>query len=784
MEGYQVRDVLLNHCYFFGTHPKAPTGFKKAGTDYRVWIGLKPNVLLEELEFKSLVKDLISEGKPVPSEVMKDYPDLKSLVKATKGIKAPWTMTKDEYWDWISKQIKNEAKKQGARLGPRGEYLSPKDREIYIKAHEAVVKRIGDQAKSLPDALKFHKQSVRQAFIKGKSIPRRVLEEYKGEKDFLDLFKKETGKITSPALAANIFAGVTGAAVGGLTDKEHRLRNALAGAGVGIAVLHGGKLLLRHKPLDLVDEIDPKKVITKDISGKPLELTHELTDKEVKKILDLTDAIPSTKTPPAERYIKTKDIPKYAGSLNVHRATTDDEIKLLFHKVYQLEQKRINRLRGKKITLKQSQEMADELGWTYEDLAKMQKKLGLSNLHVYTSATRQLTKASILDLATRLKRWKVRPTEENLAKALLAYNRHVRVQAITSQMATALGRSMVVLKEIPKDIKLKERVIKRIIEANGGKALTKEKMKVMTDILNDDVIDFGAANRLIRDLSKSTTIDKIHGAWVNFLLSGLKTSFVNSLSNTLTATFRVPEKLGAAGIDILDNIITGAPREIRAGEAWHEAVGLITALPEAWRVFKRAIKTGLPSEAWTKLEGARIEPIKGKAGKIISIPGRLLVAEDEFFKALNYRATIRGRAYREAVNKGLKGKAKEAYIYNRVQNPSEPLQEVGFEDALYRTFQSLSELASWITTGKQKKNWGPILKFIVPFTRTPVNIAKYGIERTPLELAALMAGKTFKGGTIGKLTRAEVKEQIGKALMGSILGLTTVLRKRLIHFLP
>ena len=84
------------------------------------------------------------------------------------------------------------------------------------------------------------------------------------------------------------------------------------------------------------------------------------------------------------------------------------------------------------------------------------------------------------------------------------------------------------------------------------------------------------------------------------------------------------------------------------------------------------------SQARSKLAKYRAIPsVKvGKAeigGKQVRIPGRLLMAEDEFFKAIGYRQEINAQAFRLAANEGLKGKALAKRVAELKANPTDEM---------------------------------------------------------------------------------------------------------------
>jgi hypothetical protein len=165
------------------------------------------------------------------------------------------------------------------------------------------------------------------------------------------------------------------------------------------------------------------------------------------------------------------------------------------------------------------------------------------------------------------------------------------------------------------------------------------------------------------------------------------------------------------------------------GELGSRAVGMIQGAREGMREAARTFVTGTPRDAITKVEQQVQEAIPGTVGKIIRGPTRALAAEDEFFKAVARRSELAGLAMRTAKSEGLKGDALRRRAADLTANPSDDMLAKSFDYARYVTFQQpLGQVGQKITGITESM---PILKLIVPFVRTPTNILKFAIERSP-----------------------------------------------------
>jgi hypothetical protein len=234
-------------------------------------------------------------------------------------------------------------------------------------------------------------------------------------------------------------------------------------------------------------------------------------------------------------------------------------------------------------------------------------------------------------------------------------------------------------------------------------------------------------------------------------------------------------------------MVTRTPRERFLGETPHHIFGLWQGIKEGVRKGLSSYSTEIPSQGVSKLEVSKYQAIPSKVfregakkkrifgvpvpltgeisvgGKQVRIPGRLLTAEDEFFKSINYQAELQSLAYRRAVKKGLKGKARAQDIAETLANPPANLVKIAEGEMLYRVFQK--ELGKSGKALQSLRMNTPGLKYIIPFLRTPVNIVKFGLERTPLYYPVVIR-KMLKG----ELKGGAVSDELAKATLGSFIA--------------
>jgi hypothetical protein len=255
-------------------------------------------------------------------------------------------------------------------------------------------------------------------------------------------------------------------------------------------------------------------------------------------------------------------------------------------------------------------------------------------------------------------------------------------------------------------------------------------------------------------------------AWKAGLLSGPKTHIVNITSNALTIGLKPIETLIASGAEAVRSKVTGTPRGVFAGEAKADIVGLRAGIDEGVRRAARGWAEALtPEESLKTNEAHQQNAIPGRTGKIVRIPFRALSAADLFFKSIAESSEIYRLSYKQAAKEGLKGDVLNKRMAEIVQNPDAKIIDKAVKDADYRTFNNpFGPFGRWVSSSRNIPYVGFLADLLMPFIRTPLNIAKYGMERTPLNFGRLLY-KAIKKETVG----AELSEQIALPIMGTMI---------------
>jgi len=368
------------------------------------------------------------------------------------------------------------------------------------------------------------------------------------------------------------------------------------------------------------------------------------------------------------------------------------------------------------------------------------------------------------------------------------------VKGIQSETARALA-----VFRIPRDGNAA--VVRQVIDEYGGDAALSDMARSYLTLESR-----AAQNALVEKSMMSSVKDVWFTTYINGLLSSAVSHAKNIFGNAMFGAYQIPERLVAA---FYSNVLPPGVRSWRAlvpgSEAekvgYDEALTMIQSLRnglvEGFDLASTAFKKNQPSDLMSKIEAQRgtdlpsissaafgIEQDKwlGKAidyyGTAITLPGRALMAEDEFFKGVLYRMelntqiTRRGKSvYRDALDSGMSeadALAKsESEVINLFQNPPRDLDEAASLYAQKGTFTS--ELPPGLKGLQQTFNH-PILKVVVPFFKTPANIGLNVIERTPFApLSSQWREEIAKGGVYRDMALAKVT--LGSGILATFASL-------------
>ncbi len=285
--------------------------------------------------------------------------------------------------------------------------------------------------------------------------------------------------------------------------------------------------------------------------------------------------------------------------------------------------------------------------------------------------------------------------------------------------------------------------------------------------------------------------------WINGMLASPISHLKNISGNLVFPAWQVLERLTAAGIGTARNAMFGGEKAIQLNEVQAQAIGMLQGFREGGSIAWKAFVKNEPTDAFTKIESARAgrdpfdidmgDSLIGKSlsnglqyyGKFVTLPGRALMAEDEFFKAVSYRMELNALATRETnkvyddlISKGISPANAEIHarklMSDILTDPPADIDSAAKSAARTATFTR--ELEPALQEVQKMVSNNPLLKIFFPFVRTPTNIAMEAMSRTPgLNFASPRFWADFNGGGIRR-DMALARVSLGSGLIYAVSG--------------
>lgn len=127
-----------------------------------------------------------------------------------------------------------------------------------------------------------------------------------------------------------------------------------------------------------------------------------------------------------------------------------------------------------------------------------------------------------------------------------------------------------------------------------------------------------------------------------------------------------------------------------------------------------------------------IRALTGTLGAAVRLPSKTILAVDEVFKSLNHSLEVNSIAFRQAqglIDIGVEAGEISGIAARMIESNEGNILEKGIEFARRQTFQQ--ELGRAGKTIESVLNKHPLLRFGVPFLRTPINLAKDAVSLIP-----------------------------------------------------
>jgi len=285
-----------------------------------------------------------------------------------------------------------------------------------------------------------------------------------------------------------------------------------------------------------------------------------------------------------------------------------------------------------------------------------------------------------------------------------------------------------------------------------------------------------------------------YATWVNGLLSAPLTHAKNILGNTSFTVIQPLERATASGIGFVRTSLgIGSKDYIGMSEVAAQTRGMVAGLTDSFRLAGRAWKTNMPTDQATKLEYGRIgkddfdvnlgESLLARSlsnsikyyGQVVTLPGRALMTEDEFFKAWGYRMELPALVDRAGNNKRreLIAKGMDKYLVEQevlnfkadlYTNPTDEIHQAALTFGKTITFtKELDGMAAKFNeiVNTETSLMGMVPEFaygklFFPFVRTPSNIINETLDRTVFKLPSALSETLKNGGIESDIALAKI----------------------------
>jgi len=280
-----------------------------------------------------------------------------------------------------------------------------------------------------------------------------------------------------------------------------------------------------------------------------------------------------------------------------------------------------------------------------------------------------------------------------------------------------------------------------------------------------------ATFELLNSISDKIPLKAKIGNWINGyrytnMLSNPLSQERNIFGNTVqTFVTRPLDMVGEWGYSFLKHPFNPISRDIKLLDIPKYYQSVFKTIPEAGQAFMGALRSNKisPKIAETLTGGGNIveEAMRSNLPGVLKIIPNAMEGADRFFSVL-IASGEKARLMRGGMSEDLAGagakKLAEKILYRQTlggltKNDSplmvRALDELGRIALDMRKLPVLGKPASWF----------------IPFVTTPINIAKAGVERSPLALLDILAGRKYSDAEMGKVL-------VGSAVMltGAIMA--------------
>lgn len=303
--------------------------------------------------------------------------------------------------------------------------------------------------------------------------------------------------------------------------------------------------------------------------------------------------------------------------------------------------------------------------------------------------------------------------------------------------------------------------MKQVPELTGEQAeKIVSKMKAIQETA-DDLERAKKTQELMDDINAilpSSLYEKIVTVWKAGLLTGLKTTGLNVLSNTSHFLMEMVKDIPATAVDRIASLFTGKRTMALTGRGTGK--GLKDGAKKGWTYLTSGFDE---RDIGAKLDYRKVNFGESKLAKAIQTYEetvfRFIGSQDQPFYYATKMRSLSSQAIAAAKNAGLKGKDAKAYVENLLQNPTDDMLKYATLDAETAVFQNQTTLGR-AARAIQRLPGGQI---VLPFAKTPSAVATQIINYSPVGVVKTIIENIGKG----KFDQRVFSQQMGRGITGT-----------------
>lgn len=504
---------------------------------------------------------------------------------------------------------------------------------------------------------------------------------------------------------------------------------------------------------------------------KNLKFPDEVIDDVVEKVTKSTDPedIRQTVGTSLDNFAKRQAAKQGFKVGKNGRKVEPRDIKL---EKFNLEPAEVSRLKGmmddlgvEKRTVQSFDEMrniAQEMGLRdvdeLLDAVKVQSKLSGPQVQALTDTIRRSAK-QVTELNQRLIQ---EPELEDVIRPQLNSAQQTLTEAIEKRVGkgTEFGRGLVAFRLEAQQTMNPVYWLTRARRVKGSELDLEEQAAIISQINQGDRQGLAQFVGLLR---KPKWHEQAVTLWKAGLLTSPTTHLANIGGNLTMAGLMTASDIPATTFDTLISLFTGkrtttfSPRTVAAK---------IRGAGLGAKQGKDFLKSGIyPEDLMIKWDITRQVNFKNTlADTYTKAIFRSLGAEDLVFRKAAFSEAMEKQAIVTAKNEGLKGSARKARIKELLLEPTNEMVAGAIDAAEFATFTKQNKLADMIIGAKRGgKEFGSGLEIIVPFTKTPTNIAEAIFDFSPAGFARAI-WRAIKPST---RSQKDFVERLGRATTGT-----------------